>query len=142
MVPFCLLGERHMPNLSIKDVPDAWAEALRQRAIRNHRSLQGELMAIVEAAVAPVTQPAAAARYQPPSAPVVMPPGAVDPAAGAVSQPALPTLWSVRGAAQGPASSGGHSVRQVMAELRGKYPEPVALAPLGRDIIRAERDAR
>lgn len=40
-----------MPNLSIKDVPEAWAEALRQRAARNHRSLQGELMAIVEQAV-------------------------------------------------------------------------------------------
>ena len=40
-----------MPNLSIKDVPEALAEALRQRAARNHRSLQGELMAIVEQAV-------------------------------------------------------------------------------------------
>jgi plasmid stability protein len=40
-----------MPNLSIKDVPEAWAEALRQRAARNHRSLQGELMAIVGHAV-------------------------------------------------------------------------------------------
>ena len=40
-----------MPNLSIKDVPETWAEALRQRAARNHRSLQGELMAIVEQAV-------------------------------------------------------------------------------------------
>ena len=39
-----------MPNLSIKDVPEAWAEALRQRAARNHRSLQGELMAIIETA--------------------------------------------------------------------------------------------
>ena len=37
-----------MPNLSIKDVPDSWAEALRQRAARNHRSLQGELLAMVE----------------------------------------------------------------------------------------------
>jgi hypothetical protein len=40
-----------MPNLSIKDVPEAWAEALRQRAARNHRSLQGELMAILESAI-------------------------------------------------------------------------------------------
>ncbi|MEI7536950.1 MAG: Arc family DNA-binding protein, partial [Comamonadaceae bacterium] len=40
-----------MANISIKDVPDAWAEALRQRAARNHRSLQGELMAIIEAAL-------------------------------------------------------------------------------------------
>lgn len=41
-----------MANLSIKDVPDALAEALRQRAARNHRSLQGELMAIIERAAA------------------------------------------------------------------------------------------
>lgn len=40
-----------MPNLSVKDVPEVWAEALRQRAARNHRSLQGELMAILENAV-------------------------------------------------------------------------------------------
>lgn len=46
-------------NLSIKDVPDKLAQRLRERAARNHRSLQGELMAIVEAAAldsaAPVT---------------------------------------------------------------------------------------
>jgi hypothetical protein len=35
-------------NLSIKDVPDEIAEALRQRAQQNHRSLQGELMAMIE----------------------------------------------------------------------------------------------
>lgn len=39
-----------MPNLSIKDVPEGVAEALRQRAAQNHRSLQGELMAIITAA--------------------------------------------------------------------------------------------
>lgn len=39
-----------MPNLSIKDVPEALAEKLRQRAARNHRSLQGELMALLDAA--------------------------------------------------------------------------------------------
>jgi plasmid stability protein len=38
-------------NLSIKDVPEEQVEILRQRAKRNHRSLQGELRAIVEAAV-------------------------------------------------------------------------------------------
>ena len=37
-------------NLSIKEVPDALADRLRARAERNHRSLQGELMAIVEQA--------------------------------------------------------------------------------------------
>jgi hypothetical protein len=39
-----------MANLSIKGVPDELAERLRQRAARNHRSLQGELMAIIEQA--------------------------------------------------------------------------------------------
>ncbi len=38
-------------NLSIKNVPDPLAETLRARAERNHRSLQGELMAILEQAV-------------------------------------------------------------------------------------------
>ena len=38
-------------TLSIKDVPDDLADALRERARRNHRSLQGELMAMVEAHV-------------------------------------------------------------------------------------------
>ena len=51
-----------MPNFSIKSVPEVLAESLRQRAARNHRSLQGELMAILEAAVnetpIPVTSPA------------------------------------------------------------------------------------
>ena len=37
-------------NLSIKNVPQAVAERLRARAARNHRSLQGELLAIVEQA--------------------------------------------------------------------------------------------
>jgi plasmid stability protein len=36
-----------MPNLSIKNVPDAIVEKLRERAARNHRSLQGELMELV-----------------------------------------------------------------------------------------------
>jgi plasmid stability protein len=38
-------------NLSIKGVPGALAEALRARARANHRSLQGELMAMLEAHV-------------------------------------------------------------------------------------------
>ena len=39
-------------NLSIKNVPDKIAEQLRKRAAKNHRSLQGELMSIIESAVA------------------------------------------------------------------------------------------
>lgn len=45
-------------NLSIKNVPDDLAQRLKERAARNHRSLQGELMAILEA----VTQPVPASR--------------------------------------------------------------------------------
>jgi plasmid stability protein len=37
-------------NLSIKEVPDALAERLRARAARNNRSLQRELLTIIEAA--------------------------------------------------------------------------------------------
>jgi plasmid stability protein len=54
--------EASMPvNLSIKEVPDAIADRLRARAERNHRSLQGELMAIVEQA----------AREEPPARPAL-----------------------------------------------------------------------
>jgi plasmid stability protein len=35
-------------TLSIKSVPDDLADVLRQRAKRNHRSIQGELMSILE----------------------------------------------------------------------------------------------
>jgi plasmid stability protein len=40
-------------NLSIKNAPDEVVQRLRERAQRNHRSLQGELMAIIEDAVQP-----------------------------------------------------------------------------------------
>ncbi|MCH7749828.1 MAG: Arc family DNA-binding protein [Acidobacteria bacterium] len=38
-------------DLSIKKVPDDVAERLRARARQNHRSLQGELLSILEEAV-------------------------------------------------------------------------------------------
>jgi plasmid stability protein len=38
-------------NLSIKNAPDEIVDRLRVRAKRHHRSLQGELMAIIEQAV-------------------------------------------------------------------------------------------
>jgi antitoxin FitA len=40
-------------SLSIKNAPDAVVRRLRERASRNHRSLQGELLAIIESAVEP-----------------------------------------------------------------------------------------
>lgn len=56
-------------NLSIKEVPDALADRLRRRAARNHRSLQRELMAIVEAAVSAPAAPAPAVRVAEPAPP-------------------------------------------------------------------------
>ncbi len=40
-------------NLSIKNVPEEIVEGLRDRAKRNHRSMQGEMMSILEHAVEP-----------------------------------------------------------------------------------------
>jgi plasmid stability protein len=37
-------------NLSIKNAPDEIVKRLRERARRHHRSLQGELLAIIETA--------------------------------------------------------------------------------------------
>jgi antitoxin FitA len=38
-------------NLSIKNAPDELVRQLRGRAARHHRSLQGELLAIIKAAI-------------------------------------------------------------------------------------------
>jgi len=44
-------SEVGMPvNLSVKNAPDEVVKRLKERAMRHHRSLQGELMAIIEAA--------------------------------------------------------------------------------------------
>ena len=43
-------------NLSIKNAPDDVVQRLKARAARHHRSLQGELMAILEEAVQPPPQ--------------------------------------------------------------------------------------
>jgi plasmid stability protein len=48
-----LLRRFRMPvNLSIKNVPDHLAEEVRKRAAKHHRSLQGELISILEETVA------------------------------------------------------------------------------------------
>jgi plasmid stability protein len=105
--------EVKMATISIKDVPDLWADALRQRAARNHRSLQGELMAIIEVSLAGVSQATSAG-------PVIGP--AWRTPAGAVRE--------------------GRSVEQVAREMATKYPQPVTNVPLGGDITRSDRDAR
>jgi plasmid stability protein len=44
-------------NLSVKNVPDELAELLRRRAAANHRSLQKELLSILEAALGRAAAP-------------------------------------------------------------------------------------
>ncbi|PKO42992.1 MAG: hypothetical protein CVU30_08870 [Betaproteobacteria bacterium HGW-Betaproteobacteria-3] len=109
-----------MSNLSIKDVPEAWAEALRQRAARNHRSLQGELMAIVEQAV----------RQEAPT-------HAADPAnTGAPRVVGLDQHgWPI-------VRQGWKTVEQVVAELQARYPQPIHSGPSSIDLIREDRDSR
>ena len=110
-----------MANLSVKDVPDELAERLRQRAARNHRSLQGELMAIIEQA-ANETE----AQSRAPAAPVAAHVHGSD--AG----------WNGRRVVR----RGSKSIEQIAAEHRDRFPRPIASGPRAVDIIRADRDAR
>lgn len=111
-----------MANISIKDVPEQWAEALRQRAARNHRSLQGELMALIEQALQADEH-------------------AAPPAENAnINKAGRVVGWDRAGFPV--VRQGWKTVEQVVAELNAKYPGPVTDVPLGVDIIRADRDSR
>lgn len=110
-----------MANISIKDVPEQWAQALRQRAARNHRSLQGELMFLIEQAI---EGGEVGARN-------------LDSPAGREGRV---VGFDRRG--QPIVRQGWKTVEQVVAELNAKYPGPITDAPLGVDIIRADRDSR
>lgn len=104
-----------MPNLSIKDVPEAWAEALRQRASRSHRSLQGELMAIIERALQEEASPSISGQT------------------GVVGLDRFGHPITRRGS---------KTIEQIAAEHRLRFPEPIRGGPLAVDIIRADRDSR
>ena len=108
-------------NLSIKGVSSQVAERLRARAERHHRSLQGELMAIVEHAAAedgPGLGPAQAA---------------------SLGSPDTTPAQVLR--------QGWRSIEDLVADLRerrnatGHLPHPDGL-PLAVDIVRADRDSR
>ena len=108
-------------NLSVKDVPEDLAQSLRERAERNHRSLQGELMSILSQAVEPPAGLAA-------------PPRAAPPAATWLGEDSS-RCWL----------QGWKTVEYLAAERRatGWKPHPsLAQAPLAVDIIRADRDSR
>ena len=108
-------------NLSVKDVPEDLAQRLRERAERNHRSLQGELMSILSQAVEGPVERAAPARATP----------TLDKGLGEDSS----RCWL----------QGWKTVEYLAAERRASGWEPhpsLAQAPLAVDIIRADRDSR
>jgi plasmid stability protein len=127
----------NMSNLSIKDVPEAWAESLRQRAARNHRSLQGELMAIIEQAVAAGAD-TEAYRGQSLSLDRLAVSEQQDHRQGRLvgydrrGNPIMRFGWK--------------TVEQLVAEMKaargGADPAPQPGIPLGVDIIREDRDSR
>jgi plasmid stability protein len=65
MAPVDLEWSRCMPvNLSVKNVPDELAERLRRRAAANRRSLQRELLSILESAAGYGGTPRAGTAYE------------------------------------------------------------------------------
>jgi len=111
-----------MPNLSIKDVPEAWAQALRERAARNHRSLQGELMALIQGAVVPEASANGSAPAQAGRRGTVV-------GLDRFGHPVIRQGWK--------------TVEQIAAELKTKYPHgPGPDLGSSIDMIREDRDSR
>jgi len=108
-----------MTTLSIKDVPEQWAEALRQRAARNHRSLQGELMALIEQAATGVPEPLAQ-----------------DTSLGSNGTRSAPDRPA------GVVRRGNKTIEQIYAEHLKRFPTPFTEGPMSVDIIRQDRDSR
>ncbi|CAG0929236.1 MAG: hypothetical protein EFKGCFLK_00708 [Rhodocyclaceae bacterium] len=108
-----------MPSLSIKDVPESLLIAIRQRAARNHRSLQGELMALLEAAAA------------------LEPPFLVQPQQGS---PAA-SDWQSRFTALRAETThrGTRDANQIIDDMRRTHPKP-RKTPSSTEIIRQMRD--
>jgi len=105
-----------MPSLSIKDVPDDMADQLRRRAARHHRSLQGELMAILSAALQ------------------------TEASAGPGPEPTAPEASAAE--THGARRQGHLSPAAFVERLRQRWPAPIDSGPLAVDILRSDRDAR
>ena len=121
-------------NLSIKDVPEALAQQLRERAARHHRSLQGELMAIIEQALAPLDLLAAHSAAS-------ATPGA---RAGRTSLAATALAQAVPHGTGFGVEQGWKTVEQLLAERQAQNWMPhasLAAAQSGLDITRADRDS-
>lgn len=117
-----------MKTLTIKDVPAPLAERLRQRAARNHRSLQGELMSIIEQAALQAPEALTPAPVTLPAIDSGLAGGA---AAFGLERPGQPAL-----------RQGWKTMEQVYAELKEKYPEPMADQLSSVALVREDRDRR
>ena len=115
-------------TLTIKKVPVALARELRRRAALHHRSLQGELLRMVEAAAAST------------------PSGVREPAAPFTVTPAASASRSARGASQARALpvGGRLTLEQAWARSRRIMADASAGPREGEsaDIVRRDRDAR
>jgi plasmid stability protein len=102
-------------NLSIKGVPDAVAAGLRARAAGNHRSLQRELMAIVEVA---------ASRLD-----------------AFTGRAATTDVTGERGRSRiGQAATRLRPIEEIAEELRKLFPRPRDQGPSSAEIVRRMRD--
>lgn len=110
-----------MAHLSIKDVPEAWAQQLRLRASRNHRSLQGELMALLEQAVQALPPP--------PVAPCG--PGSPAPSPQAQAVPGQPAK-----------TRGWKTIEQIAQDISARHPGGLPSGPSSIALVREDRDAR
>lgn len=105
-----------MTNLSIQDVPGLLAEQLRRRAARHHRSLQDELMTILEQAVAAD----AVVHVDAPARPIA----ALGWGGGLVLR------------------RGDKTIEDIAAEHRLKLRRAAGTTPIAADSVRANRDGR
>ena len=113
-------------TLTIRNVPDALARKLKTRAERNHRSLQGEVMAILEHASAANTAEQTAAPYRASltesGAKTTAPETAPQPAAGALEKKlTIEEIWE-RGKRLGLSSpnESARIVRKLRDERHGR----------------------
>ena len=117
MHPFRMQYESMATTFTIKQIPDALADALRERAASNRRSLQGELLLILESSVGAPTRHIA----EPPA-------------------PAYAPATPKRAASRTPARRNGKltldEVWQRARKLGGATPSEST------DLIRRDRDAR
>jgi plasmid stability protein len=109
------IGAIPMPTLSIKNVPERLLSKLRQRAAQHHRSIQGELMALLSAAVEEGSNDSKLA-------------------ASAKQGPTIDGPLARRG--------GTRRIEDIVAEHRKRQKQPSKQSPLAVDLIRSDRDAR